>query len=182
MRFLCLAWLLLFLLNPVAAAQNAPQKEIFVGYSFVAASPNVPGSPSFHAHGGVGSLTYYPRDWFGIVADLGGYRVSPAGGVTVNTLFTYLFGPRLIYPARRAKPFLQLLAGGAHARNNAPGAAVPSNGFAMSFGGGIDLPLSRRVGLRLGPAEYLFTRFGPSPAPGSPRINARLSTGVFFRF
>ncbi len=52
-------------------------------------------------------------------------------------------------------------------------------GFAMGFGGGLDIHLNGRVSIRIFQADYLPV---DSPLIGEWRHNARIQTGIVFRF
>jgi hypothetical protein len=93
-----------------------------------------------------------------------------------GNLFTYLFGPVIKAHTGRVQPFGDFLFGAAHssvygnafkticqpiAGTNPCAVSSSPNGdaFAMSIGGGIDIPINRRVYFRPGEFDYLYTRF-----------------------
>jgi hypothetical protein len=96
------------------------------------------------------------------------------GSVSGN-LFTYLFGPVIKFRNNEhVQPFFDVLPGAIHSNiyGNAFStlcqpvagkcsfsAAPDSNAFALSAGGGIDIPVNRRVYIRPGEFDYLYTRF-----------------------
>ena len=99
-----------------------------------------------------------------------------AGGTVSGNLFTYLFGPVLkLRAAPRLDPYVDLLFGAAHSNvyanlfkqvcqpttnGNCTGSTTPNgNGFAMSAGGGVDIPINSRMDFRVGEFDYLYTRF-----------------------
>ncbi len=178
---------------PQRYEETTPKAEAFLGYSYLRANP---GSPigGINLNGGSGSIAFNANNWFGIVGDFGGYKLSHltvAGSPSVSadgTLFSYLFGPRLSYRRHdRVTPFVQALFGGAHQGDvTAGGARVAGsqNAFAMTAGGGLDLKVRRNVAIRLIQAEYLLTRFkDPASTTGArgTQNNARVSTGIVFR-
>ena len=178
---------------PQRYEETTPKAEAFLGYSYLRANP---GSPvgGINLNGGSGSIAFNANNWFGIVGDFGGYKLSHltvAGSPSVSadgTLFSYLFGPRLSYRRHdRLTPFVQALFGGAHQGDvTAGGVRVASsqNAFAMAAGGGLDLKVRRSVAIRLVQAEYLLTRFkDPASTTGArgTQNNARISTGIVFR-
>jgi outer membrane protein OmpA-like peptidoglycan-associated protein/opacity protein-like surface antigen len=178
---------------PQRYEETTPKAEAFLGYSYLRANP---GSPigGINLNGGSGSIAFNANNWFGIVGDFGGYKLSHltvAGSPSVSadgTLFSYLFGPRLSYRRHdRVTPFVQALFGGAHQGDvTAGGARIAGsqNAFAMAAGGGLDLKVHRNVAIRLVQAEYLLTRFkAPASTTGArgTQSNARLSTGIVFR-
>ena len=178
---------------PQRHEETTPKAEAFLGYSYLRANP---GSPiqGINLNGGSGSIAFNANNWFGIVADFGGYKLSNVtvtGSPSVSadgTVFTYLFGPRLSYRRHdRVTPFAQALFGGAHQGDvTAGGSTVASsqNAFAMTIGGGFDVKVNRHVAIRLVQAEYLLTRFkDPSSTTGAraAQNNARISAGIVFR-
>ncbi|HLJ27194.1 MAG TPA: hypothetical protein VKY85_10845 [Candidatus Angelobacter sp.] len=163
-----LSWLLgvlLLMLGVSAWAQEAPQAELFGGYSYVHSNfANV----GLNSNGGSASLAVNPNPWFGVVADFGGYHGSNL------TTVTYLFGPRFSYRSKSPfTPFAQVLFGGAHASGS-------SNAFAMSVGGGLDLRADSQWSWRIVQAEYLLTNFNDGSS--GHQHNARISTGVVYRW
>ena len=169
-----------------AAAQERNSTEVFLGYSYMRANPSTSSADSFNLNGGSGSIAYYPLHWLGLTADLGGYHVGQIGSTNVDsTLSSYLFGPRVRLPGTsHFKPFGQVLFGVAHATGSTGFAgAGTSNAFAMAVGGGVDVPFTHHVGVRLLEVDYLPTWF--REIPGGNRLvqsNLRVSTGVRFRF
>ena len=173
-RLLCLVGVVLvFALS--AAAQNAPKAEVAFGYSYVRANA---GGAGFNLHGGSGSVAGNLNDWFGIVADVGGYKITGLPSGVSGNVFTYLFGPRISYRKHeRVTPFVQALFGGARISGSALGTSGSENAFAMTVGGGIDAKVNANVAIRIVQAEYLLTRFG-----GERQNNARISAGIVFRW
>lgn len=127
-----------------------------------------------------------------IAASLSGDRASNiAPGVDANKI-TYLLGPRYNYmlwrrnsgPSneRHAQLFAQGLFGGAHGFNG----LYPTNGaittransFALQVGGGVNLNLTKRYGLRLFEADYVRTTL-PNGAANAQN-DLRLSAGLTF--
>jgi len=165
---------------------------------------------SLNGGGGSFVLNIFENEYVGIKGDLQGYGsttshfVIPSsstfpGGATANVqgnLFTYLFGPQLKIRAHKVQPFGHLLFGGAHSNvyGNAfkticqpmVGAcafskAPAGNAFAMAFGGGVDIPIGKRVFLRPGEIDYLMTNFNNQFNSGLQN-NFRYSAGINFTF
>ena len=122
----------------------------------------------------------------------------PGGGTgnVQGNLFTYLFGPQLKVRIPKIQPFAHLLFGGAH--SNVYGNAfkticqptvgacafskTPSgNAFAMAFGGGVDIPIGKRVSVRPAEIDYLLTNFN-NPFNNGVQNNFRYSGGINFNF
>ena len=166
-RFLMLMGAVLALAVSAVAQEKAPRVDVAVGYSYVRDTTD-----EGDFHGGSGSFAYnFSRRW-GLVADFGGYKLG--GGQSGDlTVYTYLFGPRVSYRAKRLTLFGQVLLGGAHASFGGAG----QNSFALSAGPGLDWNIGDRFAIRLFQAEYLMTRFGSS----THQNNLRASAGLVFR-
>lgn len=185
-------------------APETPRAELFVGYSYLRATPTLAdGNRLVNLNGGSTSLAFNVNRYLGLVTDFGGFndtqlRLSGPGANPTRvvdadaTAYTFLFGPRLSY--RRHEhftPFAQVLAGGIYAgavtiRNctTAPCVPLPEQGsFALTAGGGFDIKLAKRVSLRAVQAEYLMTRFAnTSTGVRGTQNDIRLSSGLLFRF
>lgn len=76
--------------------------QLFGGYSY----QRVDNSPSFNQNGWELAGAYGFAPWLSVVADLDGHYSSG------NTnIYTYLFGPKVQFPAR-VSPFAEILFGG----------------------------------------------------------------------
>ncbi|HEY4739987.1 MAG TPA: OmpA family protein [Candidatus Acidoferrales bacterium] len=182
-----------------------PRIEWFFGYSFWRAMPTSPNNRIGYLHGGSTNIAFNFNRYVGLVADFGGFdntRVtlsSPTGSRTLaadGSAYAYMFGPRLSYRGRsRFTPFAEALFGGAYAStvsiSGCTGNAIcmplgSDNAFAMMFGIGFDIKISRHIAIRPFQADYLLTHFNnPTVPPGSARgwqSNARFSAGIVFRF
>jgi len=184
---------------------ETPKVEVFLGYSRFGTFSNntVAGNRMIGLNGGSASIAFNFNRYLGLVGDFGGYddsQVQLTGTgmnqpIVVNssgTAYTYMFGPRLSFRNdTRFTPFVQVLAGGVHASavtaTNCAGTAcvvLPvQSSFAMTGGGGLDIRITRHVGIRAVQAEYMMTRFDSIPAGGSSSQNdLRLSSGLLFSF
>jgi hypothetical protein len=162
-----MSWLvgLLFLLSLGAATQAGAQDkvELYGGYSYFHLQ-NSPGASNLNGYILSGAYKFAP--WFGAVGEVGG---DYGGGSSVTT---FLVGPQVSFPAR-ISPFAHILIGGAH--YNQPGFSDTS--FATSLGFGIDAKIAPAFKWRIIEGDYVTTRFG-----GGVQNNARISTGIVFRF
>jgi outer membrane protein OmpA-like peptidoglycan-associated protein len=193
----------------VAFAQDYPKVEIPVDYSYMRFNPENSGIiKSFSLNGGGGGITYNFSRWAGIEAEFEGYgsqtrtftfptgsAVCPVGcsGNVQANLFTYNIGPVFKHRAKHFEPFIETLFGGAH--SNAYGnllkacqascttSSSPSNNaFDFILGGGIDVPVSKSIALRLAQFDYVLTRFGNSFTAGNTnQSNFRYQAGIVFR-
>src|ERR1700686_1251815 len=182
-----------------------PKVELFLGYSFIRATPRSTRDRIAWLHGGDANIAFNVNQYLGLVADFGGYSASSltiTGAGTPSSrvvdadgrVFTYMIGPRLSYRNPRITPFAQALFGMAHAGAvsifGCTGSSVciplPSeNAFAMVVGGGFDANLHHWLAIRLIQADYFRTQFKDPSSPTGPsgqRNNVRLSTGLVFRF
>ena len=173
----------------VAAAQDVPKMETFLGYTYTRAS-TATDIPSLSANGGSSQFVYNFGKYIGAVADLGAVHNGKIGGDRVdNTTATFLFGPRLSLHYSRIRPYFQVLWGGAYlaasTQVNAivepsqpiylpgekqvvtpiPGQAVTARlvasqtAFSMTAGGGLDIKISKSLSFRPIGLEYFMTRF-----------------------
>lgn len=155
---------LVFLVSLSARAQD--KVEVFGGYSYL----RTDNSPSANLNGWEFSGQYKYADWLGGVADFDGHYGSPAG--LSSSVHTFLFGPQVSWPAR-VSPFAHVLIGGAHFS----GGPFSDTSFSAAIGAGIDTRLVPGVYWRVFQGDYLPTRFF-----GHTQNNARISTGIVFRF
>jgi hypothetical protein len=142
----------------------------------------------FKGGGADAALTFWKG--IGIAASLtGDHSSNITSGVDANKI-TYLFGPRYTATVwrnntdaanqRHLQAFGQGLFGRAHGFNGVypvTGVATASaNSFALQVGGGLNLYLSRRFGLRLLEADYVRTLLPNAAADAQNDL--RLSFGV----
>jgi opacity protein-like surface antigen len=189
--------LILFTAAGSALAQEKPPKvEVFGGYSYLRISGD--SSPDFH--GWNASVNYNFNNFLGVKADIGGHYNSTTyydpftgGGKIDLSDFTYMFGPQFSYRKnKRVVPFAHVLLGGVRTKVTGlpvnlgirPGLPVnlgiqplsitaSDTSFGASFGGGLDLKLTKGLALRLFQADYLVSRSYDAP---------RLATGLVIRF
>jgi hypothetical protein len=191
MKRLFAAFTCLFLVVVASVAQEVPKAEVYLGYGFVRFYPGGP-TNAFTANGGFGSAQYNFNRHFSFVGELGGVTNNAwtvANGIVEpnQTVFTYLFGPRVYFnKAGVVSPFIEYLVGGFHNSRtiNIDNALLPSplpplrgvgvrqfanftrfnstqNAAAMAVGGGVDLRLSRLIAVRPIQLDYLPTNFSP---------------------
>jgi len=187
-----------------------PRVELAVDYSFARYSPSAAYTQGHSLNGGGGSVQYNINDVIGLKMDLQGYGSNetdftiplnvffPSGGSgkVQGNLFTYMFGPEIKLRAHRFHPFGHILFGAAH--SNVYGNAVnqicqqisgtcsfskapTGDAFAMAFGGGVDISISKTIAFRPGEVDYLLTRFNNQFTNGNQN-NLRYSVGIIFSF
>ena len=147
--------------------------EVFGGYSYVRFNANDFLGLHSNLNGWEVSGEYKFADWIGGRADFSG-DYGTVGGVSSSGLYTFLFGPQVSFPAR-VSPFAHVLLGGAHFDFGHGG---PSDtDFASAIGGGFDAKVAHGISWRIIQGDWLHTSFF-----GNGQNNARISTGIVFRF
>jgi hypothetical protein len=184
------------------AAPDYPKFEVPIGFSFVNVHPNQALLTSFNVFGGGGGFVYNVTPLIGIKADFMGYtqgtgqKVSENGQVVGNVsgnLFTYLFGPQIKKHSGKIQPFGEALFGAAHTNLDAnlcklvgdcASGTGNNNGFAMEFGGGLDVPITKSIEFRPAEVDYLYTHFGSNQIAGASasQNNFKYVVGVNFTF
>lgn len=187
------------------SSTGVPAVEIFGGFSYLrldTASESTFNAAFGLAPGTLGIRKNYPgwngalqvnfNRWFGVAADVSGYYGTPVSASSVSGLpsasfHNFLAGPVLTMRKRRSQPFVHTLLGFNHlavdASATAGTASLSDNAFAAAIGGGWDVRVGRRMGLRLVQADYLYTRHDTMPFGGTGhQNNFRISTGVVFTF
>ncbi len=155
---------MIFLMSLTARAQD--KVELFGGYSFE--RYNSP--PSVNLNGWEVSGQYKFVNFLGVVGDLDAHYGSPSQ-VDFRAV-SFMAGPQVSFPAR-ISPFVHVLVGVGHIRI----AGVTDNAFSTAIGGGIDARIAPRFSWRIFQADDVVTRFF-----GGTQHNARISTGIVFRF
>ncbi len=196
-KFIALAVIVLAAVT-VAAAQEVPQVEIFGGYSlfhfdkmdadtFATGAGAPPGSFAINQnmHGWEGAVQFNINKWLGAVADFSGHYGTPGeitgvGGVTGHT-YNYLFGPQINVRGQKAKGFVHVLFGGNNfAFNDNPTLGViggSDNAFGMAIGGGVDVNVTKKVAVRVGQFDYIYTKHNLGLDLGHQN-NFRFSAGL----
>jgi hypothetical protein len=171
------------------AQEEAPKAELSFDYSWARINPTANYTKWHAINGGGGAIKYNIGQYFGIKADLQGYNsntttftipVTPTfphgvNGSVSGNLFTYLFGPEVKMRHEHFQPYANALFGGAYtnlyatafqticapATGNCVGVSgTPAhNAFALSTGVGLDIPVNRRVQIKPGEFDYLYTDF-----------------------
>src|SRR5271165_4015740 len=143
-------------------AQDYPKVVVPLGFSFVNVHPDVPQITSFNIFGGGGGFVYNFTPILGIKADFMGYTQGSGQKLTQNgqflgnvsgNLFTYMFGPQIKKHSGKFQPFGEALFGAAHTNLDAnicklEGCASgngSNNGFAMEYGLGMDIPITKTI-------------------------------------
>ena len=162
-----------------AGSENGTRATVFGGYSYLRN-----GSNGFNGWEGQGTFNF--NRYLGVTADVSGSILSPfsfsTSGFSASTyqhVTNYLFGPTVTAGFGRSAVFAHALFGAAHSSLGA-GVNVPiiggistgltsANAFAMAFGGGIDIGMTRHFAIRAVQVDYIRTQFNA--------IDALLTTG-----
>jgi outer membrane immunogenic protein len=186
MKTLSALTLLLFALTfSEATAQDTSRVDVAIGYNYIHSNAPPSGCGCFNFNGGSGSIAWRLDSNMSLLAEAAGAHAGniDASGIS-PTLTTYLFGPRYnLNGFHHVVPFGNLLLGVAHESSGYfPGtpASTSASVFALSTGGGIDVPVGQHFSIRPIEAEYLLTRF-PNGINGRQN-NIRLTSGLVFRF
>ena len=195
-------------------SQVATRGTVFGGYSLLHSSNDLGstsiGSSNFNLGGSLGGWeaqgTYNFTRHFGVTADFSGNSKQLAGfsalGFSAGTrqhMYDMLFGPTVTGYFGKSSVFGHALFGVAlsslNAGVNAPivgGFSVPldsSNSFAMAFGGGMDIGISRHFAIRAAQVDFIRTNFntldsltGLTSGTSTSQNNFRYSGGVIWRF
>lgn len=201
-NWICLITFLSLVTMAAAAQDEYPKFEVPVGFSFVNVHPNQSALTSFNVFGGGGGFVYNFTPLFGVKADFMGYTQGTGqklvdngqilGNVSGN-LFTYMFGPQIKKHSGKFQPFAEGLFGAAHTNLDANickledgcgSGSGNNNGFAMEFGGGLDIPITEHIQFRPVEVDYLYTHFGSNHIAGASasQNNFKYVAGVNFTF
>ena len=183
-----------------AVEDNGGRATLFGGYNYLRNNSN-----GFNGWQGQGTFNFSRH--LGVTADISGDYRTPVSvsllGVTASAhqrLYTYLFGPTVTANFGRSSVFGRALFGHAHSSLGA-GVNIPiiggvstgltsANAFAMAFGGGIDIGVTRHIAIRAVQVDYLRTQFsatdalltGLSTSLNNSQNSFRYSAGIVFRF
>lgn len=206
MLFCCVRWTL----AQKPAGDEYPKVEIFAGVSAIgdANASNQEGANFDSNQGLQASLIRNVNKYVGIKGDFSFHfdtergqglftqpcATPPCSSITQNVtlksrLYNFLAGPELKGRNRtRLTPFAHALFGAAHGniRLNTSGEGVSlsdsstATGFAMAFGGGLDIRATRRVSFRA-MMDYNRTFIGVTDAGRRSRLDhVRISLGILF--
>jgi opacity protein-like surface antigen len=163
------------------------------------------GGNNFNGWDGQGTFNFARH--FGVTADFSGNSKQLAGfsalGFSVGArqhMYNFLFGPTVSTSFGKSSIFGHALFGMAHSSLGA-GVTVPilgglsaplnsANAFAMAFGGGVDIGITRNFAIRAAQVDLVRTNFntldalaaGLSTSTGNSQNSFRYSGGVVWRF
>ena len=180
--------------------EDATRVSFFGGYSYGRNAGN-----GFSGWEGQGTFNFTRN--LGITADINSASLSPFGfsalgfsAATYQRLTSYLVGPTVTANLGRSSVFGHALFGVAHSSLGA-GVSLPiiggissgitsGTGYAMEFGGGVDIGITRHLALRAVQVDYLRTQLntldalasGLSTSLDNRQDTFRYSTGIVLRF
>ena len=169
-----------------AVCQTDPKLEVFGGYSYLRGH-NALENANFN--GWNASATYDFNRWLGLTTDFSGHYRS---ALDLNR-HAFLIGPnfRLTPPDSRTNLFSHALVGAVHSGSAA--SLLRGTSFGTALGGGMDIGMTKNMGLRLLQADYFGYRthtgilcadfFPPCLLPQTHWTNNfRASSGIVLRF
>jgi hypothetical protein len=196
-------------------SQVATRGTLFGGYSLLHSSNDLGstsiGGSNFNLGGSLGGWeaqgTFNLTRHFGLTADFSGNSKQLAGfsalGFSAGTqqhMYDFLFGPTVTGYFGKSSVFGHALFGAAHSSLGA-GITVPilggisapldsANAFAMAFGGGLDIGLTRHFAIRAAQVDFIRTNFnsldalssGLATSTSNNQNSFRYSGGVVWRF
>jgi len=203
----------------VGMAQSHDSSEVpsrgtvYGGYSLLHANNDLNNftsdftSSSNNFNGWEGQGTFNFTRHFGVTADFTGNSSQLAGisllGFSAGTrqhIYEYLFGPTVSTSFGKSSVFAHALFGAAHSSLGVGvglplvgGFSVPitsANAFAMAFGGGIDIGITRHLAIRAAQIDFVRTNFnsvdalasGFGAGVSSSQNTFRYSGGLVWRF
>ncbi|MFY9611619.1 MAG: outer membrane beta-barrel protein [Blastocatellia bacterium] len=183
MKPAALLLLCLLLANPCLAQSGHPLVETFAGFSYARADAD---DRDFNRnlYGWNGSLSVNANRKFGFTVDASGHYQDNI--VARSRFFTLLAGPRFTARNENATTFAHILLGGTHQHESVNTLTdqftFSANAFVIAIGGGVDLNVTPRFGVRVVQAEYLLTKFNNAASGNSIQHNARVGIGIVFKF
>jgi hypothetical protein len=132
--------------------------DLSLGFS-VANSTNTPGSEREIPLGIQFGISGHRR--IGAEVDLAFQSRTPDGQSLSFNMFEYLFGPRFSVGTRREMVYGHILAGGVYQWEGGSSDVASSyegGGFAMAFGGGLDLNVNKRIAIRVAQLDWIPIR------------------------
>ena len=164
-------FLLVMLLAVPAFAQDYPKGEVAVGYNYLRVNPGS-GLSGINTNGWTASAVGNFKDWLGVEGQFSG-NYKTVSSVKTH-VYTYLFGLKLASRKNeKFTPYAHALFGGA----SIGGGGTSEKGFAMAFGGGLDVKANNNIAIRVGQFDFV-----PTHILSAWQKNFSYSVGIVFRF
>jgi hypothetical protein len=174
MKYFLVILIVLGMLSFPLMAQDTPKAEVFGGYQYQHLGGDLTG---INTNGWEASVTGNINKHFGVGGDFGGVYKS-ISGVSAH-LYSYEFGPVIAYDfGGKINPFAHVLFGGFTIGGSGFGQSGSTNGFAMKFGGGVDVAVTKVVAVRLVQFDWDYYRTHGV----TEDKNVSIATGIVFRF
>ena len=159
--------------------------DLAMGYNLVRANAPPGDCGCFTMNGGFAAGQVNVSPWLGVAGEFSLGHASAISSLGQNlTLSTFMAGPRISWSHYRYAPFGEFLAGGAHGGDSyfpsSLSSATSANTFAYSAGGGLDVNLNQRFGVRVFDARFLHTSL-PNGVNGTQR-QLQIEAGLVLRF
>ena len=178
------------LLVPVGLRAQIDHHEVDLAVTYTDQFSNLVSTPTFWHNGGTAELSAQAIHGFGITANVSGTQTDNAADSGIGlTLVTATFGPRYTFyhpmaeGRRSLAVFGQGLLGRAWGFNSyfpsASGAQTDAESMALQVGGGVDLGVSRYLGVRVLQADWLRTQLPNGTT--NVQNTLRLGAGIVFR-
>jgi hypothetical protein len=184
------------LLVPAGLMAQAPypakdHHEVDAAVTYTEQYSNLVSTPTFWHSGGSVELSTQLSHGFGLAANVAGTQTDNAASSGIGlSLVTATFGPRYTFyhpiGAERKRSlaiFGQGLLGQAWGFNSyfptASGGITSDNSLALQIGGGVDLGLTRHIGIRVLQADWVRTELPNGTT--NVQNTLRLGAGVVFR-
>jgi opacity protein-like surface antigen len=177
----------------VSVAQEVPQFEVFGGWNIILPEEEVPVD---FLSGWEGTFTVNANEYASAVIDVSGaYTSWEENVIGMKSIHSFMAGPqfRLAQVNETFVPFIRALFGLSHVRFgdvviegeeediplNDEG-QLNQNGFAMAFGGGLDININDRISVRPAQIEFMTVRL---EAEGHSEFvnNTRFAAGVIIK-
>jgi hypothetical protein len=182
MRSLFLALQAAMLLASPALAQSPYSQgsstfEAAAGFDYVHSSRV--GTCCFGMTGFNGTFAYNANNNLAAVADLRSFSIGNIEDTGQSLrLTTFLVGPRFALRGGRFSPFAQVLVGLGHGSSNFP--LDNGSAWAVSFGGGVDVPIKSIISWRVIEVSDLLTHI--KNGGNNQQNSVQVSTGIVFGF
>lgn len=160
---------------------EVPRREVGANFNYIHANAPPGQCGCFSLIGGSGTFVFNLRPSLSAVADITAAHASHVNNTSQDiTIFNFLFGPRYSYrTSSRFVPYGEVLLGSAKEDVNFQ-FVLNRRAFGLSAGGGVNTRLSRRVGLTIVQADYVYTSIPNGKS--NTQNNTRISTGLSFLF
>jgi len=177
-KFLAVGGIIL-LLSVMAAAAEGNKAEVFGGVSWLHVdTKGLPGVKS-NFMGWNAGFDYNAKRWLGFAGDFSGNYGRLQPNTSMVHAYTIAFGPQLSIPGEHVRPFAHALFG----EHSTDIISFSDTGFALEFGGGLDVKVSPKFAIRLGQLDWLYTRHDFTVIGlRDNQKNLKFATGIVFGF